>query len=284
MDLVVLSIAILGGLGIASAVLLYITAKRFAVKEDPKIAEIEEILPGANCGGCGRSGCHDFAVACAGASSLDGLRCPVGGDDTMALVAKIVGLAKAPSAMPMVAVLHCNGTCENRPKKSDYDGPTSCHIEHSLYLGSRGCAFGCLGLGDCVNACNFGAMHLNPVQGIVGIDGDKCVGCGACVNACPRNLIELRHKGPRGMRVYVACDNKDRGALAMKECNVSCIGCGKCVKECPHDAITIEDNLAYIDYKKCKLCKKCVVVCPRNAIHAVNFPVKKAVVTEENRQ
>ena len=135
-----------------------------------------------------------------------------------------------------------------------------------------------------MSACNFGAMHLNPVQGIVGIDGDKCVGCGACVNACPRNLIELRHKGPRGMRVYVACDNKDRGALAMKECNVSCIGCGKCVKECPHDAITIEDNLAYIDYKKCKLCKKCVVVCPRNAIHAVNFPVKKAVVTEENRQ
>lgn len=124
-------------------------------------------------------------------------------------------------------------------------------------------------------ACNFGAMSLNPLTGIVEIDETKCVGCGACAKMCPRHLIELRARGPRGLRVYVACANKDKGALAMKECGVSCIGCGKCVKECAHEAITIQDNLAYIDYEKCKLCRKCESVCPREAIHAVNFPVKK---------
>lgn len=282
MDLVILSVAILGGLGIVSALGLFVTAKHFSVKENPKIDEIEELLPGANCGGCGRSGCRDFAKACAEAKTLDGLCCPLSRADVMERIAKIVGLASVTPVKPKVAVLHCDGTCENRPRKSYYDGPSSCHIEHSLYLGARGCAYGCLGCGDCVTACNFGAMMINHRTGIVEIDTEKCVGCGACVKMCPRNLIELRNKGPRGMRVYVACANKDKGALAMKECRVSCIGCGKCLKECAHDAIVVEDNLAYIDYEKCKLCKKCVDVCPRNSIHAVNFPIKKVVVSENN--
>lgn len=282
MNLVILSVVILGGLGVVSAIVLFFTAKRFNVQENPKIAEIEELLPGANCGGCGRNGCHDFATACACAESLDGLRCPSCKEETMAQIAKIVGLATSAPAKPMVAVLHCNGTCENRPRKSYYDGPTSCHIENSLYLGARGCAYGCLGCGDCVSACKFGAMRVNPQLGIVEIDDEKCVGCGACVKMCPRHLIELRYKGPRGMRVFVACANKDKGALAMKECGVSCIGCGKCVKECAHGAIVVEDSLARIDFEKCKLCKKCVDVCPRGTIHAVNFPGKKVITNEEN--
>lgn len=275
MNLVILSIAILGGLGIVSAVILFLTSKRFYVKEDPKIAEIEELLPGANCGGCGYNGCHDFAVTCSKAKSLDGLRCPSCNEDVMGKIAKIVGLAKSESSMPKVAVLHCNGTCENRPRKSYYDGVQSCRIQNSLFLGARGCAYGCLGCGDCVTACKFGAMRVDSQLGIVVIDEEKCVGCGACVKMCPRNLIELRNKGPRGMRVHVACANKDKGALAMKECGVSCIGCSKCVKECAHGAIVVEDNLARIDYEKCRLCKKCVEVCPRTSILAVNFPEKK---------
>lgn len=275
MSLIYVSLAILGGIGVLSSLILYIVAKRFNVEENPKIAEIEELLPGANCGGCGKNGCHDFATACAEAKSLEGLRCPSCNDEIMARIASIAGLAPAAPAKPMVAVLHCNGTCENRPVKSEYDGPVSCHILNSLYIGARGCAYGCLGCGDCMLACNFGAMSLNPLTGIVEIDETKCVGCGACTKMCPRHLIELRARGPRGLRVYVACANKDKGALAMKECGVSCIGCGKCVKECVHEAITIKDNLAYIDYEKCKLCRKCESVCPREAIHAVNFPVKK---------
>lgn len=282
MDLVILSVAILGGLGVVSALVLFVTAKLFSVKENPKIDEIEELLPGANCGGCGKNGCRDFAKTCAEAESLDGLRCPSCSDETMKRIAAIVGHASVAPAIPKVAVLHCNGTCENRPRKSYYDGPTSCHIENSLYLGARGCAYGCLGCGDCVSACQFGAMMINPRTGIVEIDAEKCVGCGACVKMCPRHLIELRNKGPRGMRVYVACANKDKGALAMKECGVSCIGCGKCLNECVHGAIIVEDNLARIDYEKCKLCKKCVAVCPRGSIHAVNFPIKKVVINENN--
>lgn len=282
MSLVILSVAILAGLGIVSAVVLFLTSKRFYVKENPKVSEIEELLPGANCGGCGCNGCHDFAVKCAGAKSLDGMRCPSCNEEVMARIASIVGLAKVATEKPKVAVLHCNGTCENRPRKSYYDGAQSCHIQHSLFLGARGCAYGCLGCGDCVSACKFGAMKIDPKLGIVVIDEEKCVGCGACVRLCPRNLIELRNKGPRGMRVYVACANKDKGALAMKECGVSCIGCKKCVKECAHDAIIVEDNLARIDYEKCKLCKKCVAVCPRSSILAVNFPEKKVITNEEN--
>lgn len=283
MNLVVLSIVILGGLGVVSAIVLYVTSKRFYVKENPKIAEIEDLLPGANCGGCGCNGCHDFAVKCANSDSLDGLRCPSCDDTVMVKIAGIAGAIKPSSAMPKIAVLHCNGSCENRPVKSYYDGVRSCRIQHSLFLGARGCAYGCLGCGDCVRACKFDAIKIDTKQGIAVIDEEKCVGCGACVAMCPRNLIELRNKGPRGMRVYIACANKDKGALAMKECGVSCIGCSKCFKECQHDAIVIEDNLARIDYEKCKLCKKCVAVCPRNSIHAVNFPQKQVINGVESK-
>lgn len=119
-------------------------------------------------------------------------------------------------------------------------------------------------------------MQMNLETGLPEVIEDKCVGCGACVKACPRTIIELRYKGPRGMRVYVACSNKEKGAVAMKECKVACIGCSKCVKVCPHEAITVANNLSYIDFEKCKLCRKCEAVCPTHAIHAVNFPVRKA--------
>lgn len=275
MNVILLSIIVLGGIGIVAALLLFVVSKKFHVWEDPKIGEIEAVLPGANCGGCGSSGCHDFATKCAGAESLDGLLCPVGGSDVMGKVASICGLA-AVAGTPKVAVLRCNGTCENRPRSSAYDGPASCAILNTLGTGETDCAYGCLGCGDCVDACQFGALTMGP-DGLPHVDEEKCTACGGCVKACPRHLFELRNKGPRGMRVWVACMNKDKGAAAKKACNVACIGCSKCQKVCAHDAITIADNLSYIDYAKCKLCKKCVDVCPTHAIHTANFPVKKPV-------
>ena len=147
----------------------------------------------------------------------------------------------------------------------------------SLYVGETGCAFGCLGFGDCVAVCAFDAIHINPETGLPEVDADKCTACGACVKACPKMIIELRKKWPKNRAVYVSCVSKDKGAVVMKACKAGCIGCGKCVKVCAFDAITVENNLAYIDPQKCKLCRKCVNECPTGAIRLVGMdPLPKA--------
>nr|WP_321453024.1 Fe-S cluster domain-containing protein [uncultured Carboxylicivirga sp.] len=277
MNVVLITIISLGALGSLSAIILYFVAQKFKVFEDPRIDQVEEVLPAANCGGCGFPGCRAFAEALVKADDISDMNCPVGGADTMSAAAGILGKEVA-AAAPMVAVLRCNGTCDNRPKTTNYDGASSCTIASSLYGGETGCSFGCLGLGECVDACNFDAMYMDEKTGLPVIIEDNCVSCGACVTACPKNIIELRNKGPKNRRIYVSCVNKDKGAPAKKACSAACIGCGKCVKACPFDAITLENNLAYIDYEKCKLCRKCVDVCPTNAITALNFPPKKPKV------
>ena len=263
-----------------AAVILYAASKKFAVYEDPRIAQVSEVLPQANCGGCGYPGCSGFAAACVKAGSLEGKLCPVGGQPTMEKVAAILGLEAAASE-PKVAVVRCNGTCANRPKLTKYDGVRSCVVANSTYGGESGCTFGCLGCGDCVSACTFGAIKMNPETGLPEVDESKCTACGACAKACPRSIIEIRPKGKNNRRVYVQCVNKDKGAVARKACTAACIGCGKCVKVCPFEAITLENNLAYIDPAKCKSCRKCEMECPQNAIIAVNFPPRKAKPAEE---
>ncbi len=274
MNLILFAILSLGVIGAVSAIILYFVAQKFAVYEDPRIAQIEEVLPGANCGGCGYPGCKGFADACVKATTLDGMLCPVGGSPVMSQVATILG-KEATAALPMVAVLRCNGTCEKRPRITLYDGAVSCVIASSLYVGETACQYGCLGCGDCVKACAFDAIHINPETGIAEIDEEKCTACGACVKSCPKGILELRRKGVKSRRVYVACANKDKGAAARKACSAACIGCGKCAKACPFGAITVESNLAYIDTNICKLCRKCVAECPTGAIVALNFPPKK---------
>ena len=270
---IIYTIISLCAIGIASAVILYFVAQKFKVEEDPRIDTVESILPGANCGGCGKPGCRGFAEATVKATSLDGLFCPVGGAETMTKVAAALGM-EVTVQTPQIAVVRCNGTCDHRQRTSQYDGYKSCAIEHSLYRGETDCTFGCLGCGDCVTACPFDAIHMDE-NGLPVVSEEKCVACGACVKACPRNIIELRNKGVKGRRVFVCCVNKDKGTFPGKACTAACIGCGKCVKECPFEAITLENNLAYIDFRKCRLCRKCVSVCPTHAIHEVNFPPRK---------
>ena len=274
MDLILIAVISLGAIGLVSAIILFVASKKFAVYEDPRIAQVAEVLPQANCGGCGYPGCSGFAAACVKAGSLEGKLCPVGGQPTMTKVAALLGLEAAASE-PKVAVVRCNGTCANRPKVTQYDGVRSCVIANSTYGGETGCTFGCLGCGDCVEACKFDAIHMNPETGLPEVDEAKCTACGACSKACPRNIIEIRPKGKNNRRVYVQCVNKDKGAVARKACTAACIGCGKCVKVCPFEAITLENNLAYIDPAKCKSCRKCEMECPQNAIIAVNFPPRK---------
>ena len=278
MDLILLAVIVLGVLGLVSALVLFYASHRFAVHEDPRIGQVAAVLPQANCGGCGYPGCSGFAAACVKAAdqgSLDGKLCPVGGQAVMEQVADIVGLSVVASA-PKVAVVRCNGSCENRPRIAEFDGMPTCRVQQMLGMGETACPYGCLGCGDCVAACQFGAISINPSTGLPEVDEEKCTACGACAKACPRGVIEIRLKGPKGRRVVVLCNNKDRGAVANKACKSACIGCGKCVKTCEKfQAITLENNLAYIDAEKCKMCRKCEEACPKGAIHGFNFPPRK---------
>ncbi|MCD7710550.1 MAG: Fe-S cluster domain-containing protein [Porphyromonadaceae bacterium] len=276
MSIVWISTLSLGVIGAISAIILYLVAQKFKVNEDPRNGQIVAVLPGANCGGCGYPGCGGFAAACVKAKSLDGMLCPVGGAPVMAKIADILGMAPA-EVTPKVAVVRCNGTYANRKRTSHYDGAASCAIEASLYCGETGCPYGCLGYGDCESACQFGAIRISRETGLPEVNEDLCTACGACVKACPKGLIELRNKGPKSHRMFVCCVNKDKGAVARKACTAACIGCGKCAKECAFEAITVVNNVAYIDFQKCRLCRKCEAVCPTGAIHSVNFPPRKPV-------
>ena len=270
MNTLVLTVLTLSVLGIVLAIILYFVAQKFKVEEDPRIDEVEKMLPGANCGGCGFAGCRAMADALVTRENIASLFCPVAGGATMSSIAGYLGKA-APEKEPMVATMRCGGTCQKRPKVTHYDGALNCAVVNTFYVGETACAYGCIGYGDCVNACKFGALSLNPETGLVEVDADKCTACGACVKACPKGLFELRKKWPKNRAVYVACRSKNRGAVVMKACKAGCIGCGKCAKVCAFGAITIENNLAYIDPQKCKLCRKCVNECPTGAIRLENM-------------
>lgn len=267
-------------LGLVSSILLFVVSKKFEVHEDPRIGEVSEVLPQANCGGCGFPGCAAFASACVGSDNLEGLFCPVGGSPVMNKVSDILGMATT-TAEPLIAVVRCNGTCEARPRTNVYDGAANCRIASALYKGDTDCSWGCLGHGDCVVACGFDAIHMNKDTLLPEVVEDKCVACGACVKACPKTIIELRKKGPKNRRIFVSCVNKDKGGVAAKACKSACIGCSKCFKECKFEAITMADNLSYIDHTKCRLCRKCVSVCPTHAIHELGFPPRKEVPADK---
>lgn len=279
-DIIIYALLTLALLGGALSVILYFVAQKFKVFEDPRIDKVDDVLPKANCGGCGYPGCRKFAEVSVEAAdknqSLEGLNCPVGGNDVMKEVAAILGL-EVEEQDPLIAVVRCNGSKANSPAKVKYDGPATCAFAHNLYGGEGGCPNGCLGLGDCVAACDFDAIHMNPETGLPVVN-DKCVACGACVTACPRGIIELRKKGPKDRRIFVSCINTEKGGPAKKNCEVACIGCSKCFKVCNFDAIKMENNLAYIDFEKCTLCRKCVPECPTNAIHELNFKPRKPKV------
>jgi Na+-translocating ferredoxin:NAD+ oxidoreductase RNF subunit RnfB len=283
MSVLFYTVVSLSVLGIFLAILLYVVAQRFRVDEDPRIDVTEGMLPGANCGACGYPGCRGMADALVAQSDISALYCPVGGSATMKSVSEFLGKA-APEREPEIAVVRCAGSCALRADgtavralRNRFDGARSCAVEAATYGGETGCGFGCLGQGDCVSVCAFDAIRMNPETGLPEVDDEKCTACAKCVKACPKMVIELRRKGPKSRRVYVSCINKDKGAVARKGCEVACIGCGKCVKVCSFEAITLENNLAYIDPAKCKLCRKCVSECPTGSIVEVGFPAKKIV-------
>ena len=185
-------------------------------------------------------------------------------------------------------MVRCSGTPEFRARTNKYDGASSCKVAHSLYAGEGSCPNGCLGDGDCVAVCDFDAIHMNPETELPEVVDDKCTACGACVTACPRDIIELRKKNKKDRKIYVSCINEEKGGVARKYCKVTCIGCSKCEKVCKFDAITMGNNLAYIDPVKCRLCRKCAPECPTDAILEIGFPPPKPkpepVIAEANEK
>ncbi len=273
------AIIVLSSIGIGAAIILYFVAQKFKVIEDPKIDLVDEVLPGANCGGCGYAGCRAFAEGMVKAGTMEGFYCPVGGNDLMKDVAPILGV-EAVAQNPLIAVLKCNGSVKNSIPKFEYDGDNTCSYTTNFSAGLGGCQYGCLGGGECVDACDFDAMYMDEETGLPVVK-DNCVACNGCVVACPRDLLELREKGPKEKRIYVACMNQEKGPLAKKNCTVACIGCKACVKACAFDAIDFSNFLAYIKDDACTLCRKCVEVCPTDAIHELNFKPRKPKKTEE---
>lgn len=272
MNEILYTILVLVSMGIAAAVVLYVVSRKFRVKEDPRREKVLDALPNTNCGGCGFPGCSAFTDQLLQAESLAPYHCPVGGNEVMKQVAEILG-QEVKERDPYVAVVRCSGSFETRKQTNIYDGAANCTIAANLYGGDHGCAYGCLGLGECVEACDFDAMFMDELTGLPVIIEDKCTACNACVKACPKDILELWPVGRKHQRIYVACKNEEKSGVARQECSVACTGCAKCLEECKKDAITIENNLAIIDFEKCNLCRKCVVVCDSHSIKADNVPL-----------
>ncbi len=247
-------LAVIGGI---FGIVLAIVSRVFGTEAAPRVEEIEEALPGANCGGCGFAGCAAYAEAIArGEAPPDA--CAPGGPDTATAIAGIMGVV-VEEGVKSVAVIKCNG--KNAKNRFDYVGEPDCRAANLIQGGFTQCTFGCLGLGTCVSVCPFDALEMK--DGFPHVIEEKCVACGKCVEACPRNLIELI---PLFSSVHVLCSSLDKGRDVKAACDVGCIGCKKCEKACPVDAIHVNDFLSRIDYEKCISCGKCVKECPTNAI------------------
>ncbi len=271
MDIIIYSILVIGGIGLIFGLILSYAGEKLKVEVDPKIEEINDALPGANCAGCGYTGCMAFAEAVVeGKVSPSG--CPVGGDDTTNSISEILGV-EANSSDKQIAFVKCGGTCEKAKDKYKYYGMEDCYAASILAGGTKkGCTYGCMGLGSCVKKCNFDAIHV--VDGIAVVDTEKCVGCKACVVACPVQLIDMV---PEKIKVHVNCNSNDKGKAVKENCEVGCIGCKLCEKKCPFDAIHVNDFLAKVDYDKCKNCGMCIKACPTDTIINQKKPAKKAV-------
>jgi len=254
-----LPVVALGALGLIFGGLLGIAAKKFKVETDEKTELISELLPGANCGGCGYAGCSDFAKAItSGRANPNG--CSICNSETLKEIAKIMNIT-ATEKEKLIAYVMCQGDCDSAKNKFHYEGISDCLSAIRYSGGAKACSYGCLGYGSCINACKFDAISIK--NGVAKVDATHCVGCSSCINACPRNIITLI---PQKKITIIPCLSKDKGGAMKNICSSGCIGCKICEKNCSEGAVTVDNNLAHIDFTKCTNCGTCIEKCPTKVI------------------
>ena len=259
MQIILITTLVIAVIGIAVGAALVFTGRKFHVETDEREAAVRECLPGNNCGACGFAGCDAMAAAiAAGDAPANG--CPVGGAPVAQKIGEIMGVS-VEAGERKVAFVRCKGSCDVTHNQGNYVGIQDCRSAVLSGLNVTECGYGCLGFGSCAAACPQNAIRVE--NGVAIVNRKKCVGCGLCAKACPRGLIELI---PESKRVAVQCSNKDKGPLVKKVCSAGCIGCMLCTKQCESAAITVENNLAHVNYELCVQCGKCVEKCPAKVI------------------
>ncbi len=239
-------------------VLLGLFKKIFHVDTDPKVQAVRDALSGANCGGCGLAGCDSFAGAVVkGDAPVNG--CIAGGASCATKIAEILGQAGI-EVKPKVTILACRGTPECAQSKGQYHGVQTCKGAQLVMNGTKKCAYGCIGLGDCVRVCPFDALSMGK-DGIPHVDYNKCVGCGKCNTACPKHLFKIYDKDTKGP-VALCSNHSDNKPQIRKDCTGGCFKCGMCTRKCPQQCIDISSGIPKIDYTKCTSCGECVKACP----------------------
>ncbi len=282
---VLIAVGILGGLGLIFGLVLAAASKIFYVETDPRLDKLNDCLPGANCGGCGYAGCGGYAEAVLAGEAPIG-KCASGGDECAQAMAAVMGVS-AEKVVRKVALVRCSGyklvdeegRSTGAKMKGTYEGFKDCLAASKVGgNGPLACKFGCLGFGNCVKACKYDAIRV--VDGVAKVNREKCVGCMACAAACPRGLIiPVDYDKP----TIIACSSHAKGAVTVRGCSQGCIGCGLCTKICPHEAITVDGNLAVIDYEKCTNCGLCASVCPKKLIYSpIDTPEEVIKIVKEH--
>lgn len=263
-----IAVVLVAGIGLVLGLGLAVASIVMAVPKDEKAEAVRECLPGANCGACGFSGCDGYAAALSKGETDNTALCSPGGNEVSKKIAGILGVS-AGEVMPEAAVVLCKGHFSVAARKYEYAGVDSCRMAAQLFSGPKECKYGCIGLGDCVSACEYEAIHI--CDGVARINPVECRACKMCVNTCPKHLIEMMplHR----VTAAVLCKNHDKGAVTRKECTAGCIGCMKCVKACEYEAVKVENFAAHVDYAKCVGCGKCHEVCPVGVIDLVNMKI-----------
>lgn len=262
-------IAVAGGfmaaLGVALAALLAVASRKLHVHEDPRIDEVEEMLPRSNCGACGTPGCRPFAEMVIKGEIQPG-QCTVNSAEDNQAIADYLGVDVG-DIEKQVARLACAGGAHVARTRARYAGMASCRAASLVSGGGKGCTWGCLGLGDCEVVCDFDAIHMNRYSLPV-VDADLCTACGDCVEVCPKDLFSLQ---PVSHRLWVACKNQQPGDEAELECEVACTACGRCAVDAPEGLIAMQNELAVIDYSKNALASRIAIErCPTGAIVWLN--------------